>query len=115
MLFIPTHVRVPADDPELARATYVLLTELRAQGRFEEGDLAQPNEGRSWQYLCSTPYGRADGSVAYLHIFRHACHPSTGRPLTLSVPATASWWPDAGCEILQLPKTTVRARLRLVS
>jgi hypothetical protein len=115
MLCIPTHVRVPSDDPELARATYVLLTELRAQGRFEDGDLAQPNQGRSWQYLCSTPYGRADGSVAYLHIFRHACHPSTGRPLTLSVPATASWWPDAGCEILQLPKTTVRARLRLVS
>jgi hypothetical protein len=114
MLCVPTHVKAPADDPELTRATYSLLTELRAQGRFEDGDLAQPNAGQSWQYLCSTPFGRGDGSVAYLHIFRHACHPSTGRPLTIGIPAAASWWPGAGCVTLCPPKSATRARLRLV-
>jgi hypothetical protein len=109
MRCIPTHVRAAPDDPERVRALCALVVELRARRLADEGGLAR------WQYLCSTPFGRKDGSVGYLHVFRDACNPDTGESLTLGIAAARSWWPHAGCEILSPPRSRMKAQLRLVS
>ena len=115
MLCIPTHVRATRDNPEIVRALCVLVAELRERGLTDGSDVAQPHRDARWQYLCSTPFRGDEGSIAYLHVFRHACHPATGEPLTLGVPAVSSWWPGADCEVLSPPKSGTKARLRLVS
>jgi hypothetical protein len=109
MRCIPTYVRVAPSDPELVRALCALVVELRARRLADDSGLAP------WRYLCSTPFGRDDGSVAYLHVFRHACHPATGAPVMLGIAAAPSWWPDAGYEILSPPRSRTKAQLRLVS
>ena len=109
MRCIPTYVRVPPKDPERVRALCALVVELCAR------HLADEEGHRHWQYLCSTPFGREDGSVGYLHVFRHASHPTTGEPLTLGIAAARSWWPHEGCEILSPPRSRTKAQLRLVS
>jgi hypothetical protein len=115
MLCIPTHVRTTSDDPELARALTALLAQLRARGLTKGSDVAQPHRGAQWRYVFSTPVGNDDGSIAYLHVFYHTCHPATSEPLALGVPAAPTWWPDARCEILSPRRSASRACLRLAS
>lgn len=105
MLFIPTHVALATDDPELVRAHAVVRARLRA---VAEGDRTAPKEG---EYLASAPYRNDDGTIAYVHVFRvDLC----GRVHSVGIPADAGWWPSAK-HSLAPRRTPRRARLRLVS
>jgi hypothetical protein len=115
MLCIPTHVRAHSDAPELVRAFCALLSELRRRGLGDGSDAAQAYRGVRWQYVWSRPFANADGSISYVHLFRHACHPATGEALAFGIRAAPEWWPDAGCAVLSPPKSEAKARLRLVS
>jgi hypothetical protein len=115
MLCVPTRVRAAPDDPEMARALCGLLVELRRRELTDGSDITQTHRGVRWQYLCSMPFRNDNGSLAYLHLFHHACHAATDGPLTLGIPASPSWWPDSSSEILSPRTSRPTARLRLVS
>jgi hypothetical protein len=115
MRCIPTHVRMSSADPERPRAMCALLAELRTRHLDTGSDPMQIHQGVCWQYVCSTPFRRDDNAIIYLHVFYHAWHPVTDEPITIGIPATPAWWPDASCEMLSPPRSEPTARLRLVS
>jgi len=115
MLCIPTLVRMPTSHPELARALCRLLHGLRERKLDNGSDSAQATGATRWLYSFSTPCRARDGSIGYLHVFRHAKYPTIGEPLTLTAAASHGWWPDATCRSLSPPRSGRRTHLSLVS
>ena len=108
MLLILTHVRMPKDHLEMAEACANLLVMLNERHCYDAADYA------GWEYICSIPQQK-EYDVEYVHVFHHPLHASTKGPLTLVVPATDGWWPDASCASLMPPRSERRTNLRLVS
>jgi hypothetical protein len=110
---IPTHVVLTPADGELAAAWLRLVQHLRRR-KLGDGDPVQRHRGEEWRYLCSVPHRRDDGTIAYLHVFGHGCHPSTAAPMTAAVLASEGWWPTHQ-HILDPGRTWRAGRLRVVS
>ena len=115
MLCIPTQIQVPTSHPEFASAVRGLLDRLGRLGLGTGDDPVQANGKARWLYYVSIPHRADDGSIEYHHLFQHPMHPVTGERLTVFIPASDGWWPDAGCRSLSPPRSKRQADLKLVS
>lgn len=107
-------------DHELAAARYRLAEQLaeirRGAGLCEDesADLKSVWAEAGWIYVCSVPRREEDGTIGYVHLFRHRWAAAEGRYLSLAVVASQGWWP-VGCGSLAPRRSEARGVLRLVS
>ncbi len=107
-------------DHELGTARYRLAEQLaeirRGAGLGEEDatDLKSVWAEAGWVYVCSVPRREEDGTIGYVHLFRHRWAVAEGRNLSLAVLASPGWWP-VGCGSLAPRRSQARGALRLVS
>lgn len=125
MRSLPTFAAMPESDPERAIARRQLRQQLRllreslgpAARSLLSGEVSAWDEA-NWDYFASAPARAADGTICYLHFFRHGKINIGGAPLSLTIAASDGWWP-LGCTDVPPPHlgrtTASRPRLRLVS
>jgi hypothetical protein len=122
MRCVPTCAVMDEIDPELARARQQLKERLSLLERHLTGaadampqtDAAAPWNMQQWRYIGSAPWREDDGTVVYIHGFRHARLMVSGEPLAIAIPASPGWWP-VGCGQRDPRRSAPRGKLRLVS
>ena len=122
MRCVPTCAVMDEGDTELDRARRQLRERLSLLARHMTGagdaipqsDVAPPWNVQQWHYLGSAPWREDDGTIVYVHGFRHATMVMAGEPLTLAIPASPGWWP-VGCGQRTPRRSAPRGKLRLVS
>ena len=122
MRCVPTCAVMDEGDAELASARRQLQERLALMARHVTGTAdAQPQSGGAspwnvgqWRYLGSAPWRRDDGTIVYVHGFRHATMTVAGEPLAMAIPASPNWWP-VGCSERAPRRSMPRGKLRLVS
>jgi hypothetical protein len=109
-------------DLELAKARQQLRERLAlmaghlvgAADAMPQAAAAAPWNAQQWRYLGSAPCRADDGTIVYVHGFRHATMTLAGEPLALAVAASPGWWP-VGCGQRAPRRSAPRGKLRLVS
>ena len=121
MRCVPTCAVMNEGDTELAWARGQLQERLSIMARHLTGTAdAMPLTGDvpwnmlQWRYLGSAPWREDDGTIIYVHGFRHATMVVAGEPLAMAIPASPGWWP-VGCSVRAPRRSTPRGKLRLVS
>ena len=122
MRCVPTCAVMDEGDPELARAREQLRERLSlmaqhligANDAMSQIDHAMPWNVLQWRYLGSAPWREDDGTIVYIHGFRHATMMLAGEPFAMAIPASPGWWP-VGCVQRAPRRSTRRGKLRLVS
>jgi hypothetical protein len=122
MRCVPTCAVMDEGDSELGWARQQLRERLSLMARQLSGaadamtasDPALPWNVLQWRYLGSAPWREDDGTIVYLHGFRHATVTMAGEPLAMAVRASPGWWP-VGCGQRAPRRSAPRGRLRLVS
>lgn len=122
MRCVPTCAVMDEGDAELAWGRRQLQERLALMARHftgaadatpQTGD-ATPWNALQWHYLGSAPWREDDGTIVYVHGFRHATMAVAGEPLAMAIPASPGWWP-VGCSERAPRRSTPRGKLRLVS
>ncbi len=122
MRCVPTCAVMDETDPELARARGQLRERLSLLERqFGRAGDAMPDAGRDvpwhereWNYMGSAPWREDDGTIVYIHGFRHTRLTLDGGPFTMAILSSPGWWP-IGCGHRAPRRTAPRGQLRLVS
>jgi hypothetical protein len=122
MRCVPTCAVMDEGDPELARARQQLRQRLSLLARHLIGagdampqtDAAPPWDVLQWHYLGSAPWREDDGTIVYVHGFRHATMMMAGEPLAMAIAAAPGWWP-VGCGQRVPRRSAPRGKQRLVS
>ena len=122
MRCVPTCAVMDEGDPELAQARRHLKERLSllqrhltgAADAMPQNAAAPPWNLQQWHYLGSAPLREDDGTIVYVHGFRHATLTVAGEPLAMAIPASPGWWP-VGCGQRAPRRSAPRGRLRLVS
>jgi hypothetical protein len=122
MRCVPTCAVIDEGDAELAHARQQLRERLSLLARHLAGagdaipqTAAAPKwDVLQWRYLGSAPWREDDGTIVYVHGFRHATMMMAGEPLAMAIPASPGWWP-VGCGQRAPRRSAPRGRLRLVS
>jgi hypothetical protein len=122
MRCVPTCAVMDEGDPELAWARQQLRERLSLMARHLIGAAdAMPQTDHAvawnvlqWRYLGSAPWREDDGTIVYVHGFRHATMMLAGEPFAMAIPASPGWWP-VGCAQRAPRRSPRRGTLRLVS
>ena len=122
MRCVPTCAVMDEGDAELAWARAQLRERLALMARHLTGAVdAMPQTGDAlpwnvlqWRYLGSAPWREDDGTIVYIHGFRHATMMLAGEPFAMAIPASPDWWP-IGCGQRTPRRSAPRGKLRLVS
>jgi hypothetical protein len=122
MRCVPTCAVMDEGDAELARARAQLRERLALMARHLTGAAdTMPQSGDplpwnvlQWRYLGSAPWREDDGTIVYVHGFRHATMAIAGEPLAMAIQASPGWWP-VGCSQRAPRRSAARGKLRLVS
>lgn len=120
MRCVPTCAVMDEDDLELTQARKQLGERLSLLARQLAGDAmpqtnaAPPWDVQQWRYIGSAPWREDDGTIVYIHGFRHAKLMVAGEPLAMAIPASPGWWP-IGCGQRAPRRSAPRGNLRLVS
>ncbi len=109
MRCVPTCAVMEQTDPELACARQQLRERLSLLARClsSSGDAMPDAEP-------DAPWREDDGTIVYIHGFRHARLTLGGGPFTMAILSSPGWWP-IGCGHRAPRRTAPRGQLRLVS
>lgn len=122
MRCVPTCAVMDEGDAEFAWARQKLRERLSLMARHLSGAADAMSQTSAdlpwnvlqWRYLGSAPWREDDGTIVYVHGFRHATMAMAGEPLAMAIPASPGWWP-VGCGQRTPRRSAPRGRLRLVS
>lgn len=122
MRCVPTCAVMDETDVELARARQQLRERLfllerhlgGAGDAMPEAHANAPWHEHEWKYIGSAPWREDDGTIVYVHGFRHMRLMRGDGPLAIAILSSPGWWP-VGCGHRNPRRTAPRGKLRLVS